>query len=84
MNAIKAEELDLYCLLEGDAFLVTLLLRGQIVSTFEYKIRELAQEFVDAYKLPEGKIEGEDVEDAYILIEALDDASEMINDAIGD
>lgn len=84
MNAIKAEELDLYCLLEGDSFLVTLLLRGQIVSTFEYKIRELAEEFVSAYKAPEGLIEGEDVEDAYILIEALDDASEMINNAIGD
>jgi hypothetical protein len=83
MNAIKAEDLDLYCLLEGDKFLVTLMLGGSIVSTFEYGIVELAQEFVGSMSGPEG-ITGEDAEDAYTLVDALDEASEMINNAIKD
>ena len=45
MNAIKAEELDLYCLMDGDKFIVTLMLNDKIVSTFEYGIVELAQEY---------------------------------------
>lgn len=83
MNAIKAEELDLYCLMDGDRFLVTLLLQGKTVSTFEYGIVELAQEYVGSMSGPDG-IEGDDAEDAYVLIDALDEASELINDAIKD
>lgn len=83
MNAIKAEELDLYCLMDGDKFIVTLLLNDKIVSTFEYGIVELAQEYVGSMSGPEG-ITGDDVEDTYVLIDALDEASEFINDAIKD
>lgn len=83
MNAIKAEELDLYCLMEADKFLVTLMMAGKVVATFEYGIVELAQEYVGSMSGPEG-IRGEDAEDAYVLIDALDEASEIINDAIGD
>ena len=83
MNAIKAEELDLYCLMDGDKFLVTLMLNDKIVSTFEYGIVELAQEYVGSMSGENG-IEGEDAEDAYVLIDALDEASELINDAIKD
>lgn len=83
MNAIKAEELDLYCLMDGDKFLVTLMLNDKVVSTFEYGIVELAQEFVGSMSGPDG-ITGDDAEDAYVLIDALDEASEIINDAIKD
>lgn len=83
MNAIKAEELDLYCLMDGDKFIVTLLLNDKIVSTFEYGIVELAQEYVGSMSGPSG-ITGDDVEDTYVLIDALDEASELINDAIKD
>ncbi len=83
MNAIKAEELDLYCLMDGDKFLVTLLLNDKIVSTFEYGIVELAQEFVGSMSGPDG-ITGDDAEDAYVLIDALEEASLIINDAIKD
>lgn len=83
MNAIKAEELDLYCLMEGDKFIVTLLLNDKIVSTFEYGIVELAQEYIGSMSGPDG-ITGDDVEDSYVLIDALDEASELINDAIKD
>lgn len=81
MNAIKAEDLDLYCLMDGDKFLVTLLLNDKIVSTFEYGIVELAQDYVGSMSGPEG-ITGDDVEEAYFLVDALSDASELINDAI--
>jgi hypothetical protein len=81
MNAIKTEELDLYCLMDGDKFIVTLMLNDKIVSTFEYGIVELAQEYVGSMSGPDG-ITGDDVEDAYCLIDALDEASELINDAI--
>lgn len=81
MNAIKAEDLDLYCLMDGDKFIVTLMLNDKIVSTFEYGIVELAQEYVGSMSGPSG-ITGADVEDTYILIDALDEASELINDAI--
>lgn len=83
MNAIKAEELDIFCLMEGDKFIVTLMLTGKVVSTFEYGIKELAEEYIGSMSGPEG-IEGEDAEEAYILIDALDEASEMINNAIKD
>lgn len=83
MNAIKAEELDLYCLMDGDKFIVTLMLNDKVVSTFEYGIVELAQEYVGSMAGPEG-ITGDDVEDTYVLIDALDEASEIINDAIKD
>lgn len=83
MNAIKAEDLDLYCLMDGDKFLVTLLLNDKIVSTFEYGIVELAQDYVGSMSGPEG-ITGDDVEDTYVLIDALDEASEIINNAIKD
>ncbi len=83
MNAIKSEELDLYCLMDGDKFLVTLLLNDKIVSTFEYGIVELAQEFVGSMSGPDG-ITGDDAEDAYVLIDALEEASLIINDAIKD
>jgi hypothetical protein len=83
MNAIKAEELDLYCLMDGDKFIVTLMLNDKIVSTFEYGIVELAQEYVGSMSGPDG-ITGDDVEDTYVLIDALDEASEIINDAIKD
>jgi hypothetical protein len=83
MNAIKAEELDLFCLLEGDKFIVTLMLAGKVVSTFEYGILELAEEYVGSMSGPEG-IEGEDAEEAYVLIDALEEAAQYINDAIGD
>lgn len=83
MNAIKAEELDLYCLMDGDKFIVTLMMAGKVVSTFEYKIVELAEEYVGSMSGPDG-IEGEDVEDALTLVDALDEASELINNAIGE
>lgn len=81
MNAIKAEDLDLYCLMDGDKFIVTLMLNDKIVSTFEYGIVELAQEYVGSMSGPSGII-GDDIEDTYVLIDALDEASELINDAI--
>lgn len=83
MNAIKAEELDLYCLMDGDKFIVTLMMAGKVVSTFEYKIVELAEEYVGSMSGPDG-IEGEDVDDALTLVDALDEASELINNAIGE
>ena len=83
MNAIKAEELDLYCLMDGDKFIVTLMMAGKIVSTFEYGIVELAQEYVGSMSGENG-IQGEDATDTFVLLDALDEASELINDAIKD
>ena len=82
MNAIKTENLDVYALVDGDQFVVTVLLDNQTLATFEYPIMDLAKDVVGSLSNENGDIEGEDADDAYDTIEALENAADLINSYI--
>ena len=84
MSAFSIENLDVYALVDGTKFVVTVLVDNQTISTFEYPIADLARDVVMSLSDDEGKITGEDADDAYETIEALEAAADLINDHIDD
>ncbi len=84
MNAIKTEDLDVYALIDRDNFVVTLLLDNKTIATFEYPIAALAKDVVASLSTDSHFIEGDDVEDAYETIDALEQAAEFINRYVRD
>jgi len=84
MNAIKTENLDVYALVDKDLFVVSVLVDNQTIATFEYPIADLAKDVVASLSDENGHITGEDAEDAYETMEALDNAYMYINDFIKD
>ena len=84
MSAFSIENLDVYALVDGTKFVVTVLVDNQTISTFEYPIADLARDVVMSLSDDEGKITGEDADDAYETIEALEVAADLINDHIDD
>lgn len=84
MNAIKTENLDVYALVDGDQFVVSVLVDNQTIATFEYPIADLAKDVVASLSDENGHITGEDADDAYETIEAFDKAYLFINDHIKD
>jgi hypothetical protein len=84
MNAIKTENLDVYALVDKDLFVVSVLVDNQTIATFEYPIADLAKDVVASLSDENGHITGEDAEDAYETMEALDNAYMYINDYIKD
>lgn len=84
MNAIRTENLDVYALIDRDQFVVSVLVDGVTISTFEYPISELAKDVVGSLSDADGNISGDDADDAYDTIEALEAAADFINDAIVD
>jgi hypothetical protein len=84
MNVIKTENLDVYALVDRTNFVVTVLLDNQSLATFEYPIADLAKDVVSSLSNDRGVIDGEDADDAYETIEALEAAADYINDHIDD
>lgn len=84
MSVIKTENLDVYALVDRANFVVTVLLDNQSLATFEYPIADLAKDVVASLGNDMGYISGEDAEDAYETIEALEAAADLINQAIDD
>lgn len=84
MNAIRTENLNVYCLVDRDSFIVTVLVDNQTIATFEYPIVELARDVVASLCNDTGKIAGEDADDAYDAVQALEAAADLINDHIED
>ena len=84
MNAIKIENLDVYALVDRANFVVSVLLDGRSLATFEYPIVDLAKDIVGSLSNDRGLISGDDAEDAYESIEALEAAADFINDYIED
>lgn len=84
MSAIKAEHLDVYALVEKSNVIISVLLDRKTIMTCEYPISELAQDIVLSLGDPDGFITGEDAEEAYETIAALEAAADLINDHIKD
>lgn len=84
MNAIRTENLDLYALMDKNVIVISVLLDNVSLATFEYPIVDLAKDVVGSLSNENGKITGEDAEDAYETIEALEAAADLINDHIED
>lgn len=84
MNAIRTENLDLYALVDKNVFVVSVLVDNVTIATFEYPIADLARDVVGSLCDETGKITGEDAEDAYETIEALEAAADLINSYIED
>lgn len=84
MSVIKTENLDVYALVDRTNFVVTVLLDGKSLATFEYPISDLAKDVVASLSNDEGLIMGEDADDAYETIDAFDQASDYINNYIED
>lgn len=82
MNAIKTENLNVYALVDKDQFVVSVLVDNVTIATFEYPIADLAKDVVSSLSDENGKITGEDADDAYETMEALDAAYMFINDYI--
>ena len=82
MSVIKTENLSVYALVDGAQFVVTVLVDNQTLATFEYPITDLARDVVASLSNDEGLITGEDADDAYDTIEALEAAADFINDYI--
>lgn len=84
MSVIKTENLNVYCLVDRDSFIVTVLVDNTTIATFEYPIVDLAKDVVASLCNESGKIAGEDSDDAYETVQALEAASDWINDHIED
>lgn len=84
MSVIKTENLDVYALVDGAQFVVSVLVDNQTLATFEYPIADLAKDVVASLSNENGLITGDDAEDAYETIEALEAAADLINDHIED
>ena len=84
MSVIKTENLDVYALVDRDKFVVTVLLDNQSLATFEYPLMDLARDVVASLSNDKGDIEGDDSEDAYDTVLALEEAADYINDHIAD
>lgn len=84
MSVIKTENLDVYALIDRNNFVVSVLLDGTTLATFEYPIADLASDIVGSLCDDRGFITGEDAEDAYESIDALEKASSFINGYIED
>ena len=84
MNAIRTDNVDVYALVDGSQFVVTVLVDNQTLATFEYPIADLARDVVTSLSNDQGLIMGDDAEDAYDTVEALEAAADFINDYIED
>jgi len=84
MSVIKTENIDVYALVDRTNFVVTVLLDNQTLATFEYPIADLARDVVSSLSNDRNVIEGDDADDAYETIDALEAAADYINEAIED
>ena len=84
MSVIKTENLDVYALVDRNNFVVSVLLDGKSLATFEYPIADLARDVITSLSTDKGLISGTDAEDAYETIEALEEAADLINQYIED
>ena len=84
MSVIKTENIDVYALVDRTNFVVTVLLDNQTLATFEYPIADLARDVVSSLSNDRNVIEGDDADDAYETIYALEAAADYINEAIED
>ena len=84
MNAIRTENLDVYALVDGTNFVVSVLVDNQTLATFEYPIKQLAMDVVGSLADDRGVITWDDADDAYDTIEAFEEAADFINDHIED
>ena len=84
MSVIKTENLDVYALVDKDQFIVSVLLEGQTLATFEYNIMDLAKDVVASLGNDRGVIEDEDADDAYDTVDAFEKAADYINEYIED
>lgn len=84
MSVIKTENLDVYALIDRNNFVVSVLLDGATLATFEYPIADLATDIVGSLCDDRGFITGEDAADAFETIDALEGAIIFINNYIED
>ena len=84
MNAIKTENLDVYALVDGDVFVVSVLVDNKTIATFEYPIEDLANDVITSLSNDQGLIDGDDADDAWATVEALEAAAAHINSYIAD